>query len=200
MLRYVVGEMVSFCVRNIVPSPSGQFKKNELFFVDYLEDWGSMFLRNVGKKLCLSQKTVIFTKNTVKIFKSLSLLCCTQRRLRNLSVCHSENSLAAVCLRLLAFLTVWLCKFYKFYVMSAPLSLQCFSHIRKLVISSAGMRFWCVSLLLSFPFCVRLVFLRLFVVISSSTIYYHPLIYGVFSFLCWNVYVCIYVSLFYQRT
>ena len=76
--------------------------------------------------------------------------------------------------------------------MSAPLILQCFSHIRKLVISSVGMSFWCVSLLLFLPFCVCLVFLRLFV-ISSSTVYYQPLVYGVFSFLWWRVYVCIFI-------
>lgn len=57
MLRHVVVEMVSSCLRNVVPSPLGQSKKNEFFFVDSLEDWGSKLLRNVGKKLFLSQKT-----------------------------------------------------------------------------------------------------------------------------------------------
>jgi len=54
MLRYVDGEMVLSCLRNIVPSPLGQSKKNEFFFVDCLEERGSKFLRNVGKKLYLS--------------------------------------------------------------------------------------------------------------------------------------------------
>jgi hypothetical protein len=64
-----------------------------------------------------------------------------------------------------------------------------FSHKRKLVISSAGVSFWCVSLLHFLPFCVCLVFLPLFVVISSVTLYCQPLIYGVFSVLWWRMYV-----------
>jgi len=198
MLRYVAGEIVSSCLRNAVPSPLGQFKKNEFFFVDHLEDWGSMFLLNVGKKLCLSQKIVIFTKNAVKIFKSLSLLCCTQRRLPNLSVCHSENSLAAVCLRLLAFLTVWLCNFYKFYVMSALLSLQCFSHIRKLVISSAGMSFWCVTIAFPSVLCVlgfpSLICCHIFIYLILSAP--HLWCFLFFMLAC----ICMCLSLFYQRT